>query len=483
MNNMEQQRVYQNLAESLANLFSPTAEVALYDRHDQVIGVFNRLTRENITKIEPASLPIKLTINKTQPVKAMVIPLEDGYYLRLLVDLELFLSLQAFLQRYVLTTVENEKKSAGWQQIVDSIIDGYLDQHKTTLTALSYREKRVLILLIHGENLFRYQDATKYLASKLGVSRATIYNYLKQASSFKSLEVHQVDSFTDEAFSGNPAGVVLEADKLSDVMMKKIAREMNLSQTSFLLTSKMADIRLRYFTPTGSEIRFCGHSTVGALYMLAHKKMLGIDKPGRYALTLEAHIGVIHAAITLTPDEGIIIEFQTPKVELVDSHITHQEVAQALGIPFEAINLKKPVMYEKNNQDLFVTISSLKQLSELEVDQRSAKQFADTHQIVAYALICRQTVAKESHIHMRCFAPAVGIPEDPFTGSVLGGLAVYITKNKLIDRERIKTVRVEQGHFISRPGYVDLKLSQSAETDAPLVIAKARHFFSTEIKL
>jgi predicted PhzF superfamily epimerase YddE/YHI9 len=81
---------------------------------------------------------------------------------------------------------------------------------------------------------------------------------------------------------------------------------------------------------------------------------------------------------------------------------------------------------------------------------------------------------------MRCFAPAVGIPEDPFTGSVLGGLALYITRNKLIPA-KVKTVRIEQGHFMSRPGYVDLKLGTAHE--APLVIAKARHFFSTEIHL
>ena len=229
---MEQNQIYKNLAESLAHLFSPQVEVALYDFHDQMVCIFNRLTREVITKIEPAKHPVKLIINKTKQVKAMIVPLENGYYLRLLVDISLFESLQSFLQRYLLETTE--KESGDWQQIVDNLISHYLEQHKITLTALSSREKRALILLIHEKNLFRYQDATKYLAGKLEVSRATIYNYLKQASELKSLEVHQVDSFTDEPFSGNPAGVVLEADKLSDVMMKIIAREMNLSEHAHL---------------------------------------------------------------------------------------------------------------------------------------------------------------------------------------------------------------------------------------------------------
>ncbi|MFN7097924.1 MAG: PhzF family phenazine biosynthesis protein, partial [Gammaproteobacteria bacterium] len=74
---------------------------------------------------------------------------------------------------------------------------------------------------------------------------------------------------------------------------------------------------------------------------------------------------------------------------------------------------------------------------------------------------------------------AVGIPEDPFTGSVLGGLAEYVISNKLIN-PKIKTIRIEQGHFLSRPGYVELTLQKN---ESPLVTAKARHFFSTAVNL
>jgi PhzF family phenazine biosynthesis protein len=475
-----QQQLYQNLAESLANLFAPMAEVALFDQTDQLICIFNRLTHEPITSLQSKEI-VKLVINKQQSAKALRIPLENNYYLRIIVDTSLFESLQTLLQRYLLTPIK-EADETNWQAIVDCIIQKYLEQHQTTLTALSTREKRTLILTISEKNLFRYQDATKYLASKFNVSRATIYNYLKQASEFKSLEIHQVDAFTDEPFSGNPAGVVLDADRLNDITMKKIAREMNLSETAFLLTSKKADIKLRYFTPSGDEVKFCGHSTVGALYMLAHKQMLGMTKPGRYALSLEANVGIIPVAISLKPDHSITVEFQTPKVDLIASKITHQEIAQALGIPIEVINQRIPIRFEQNNQDLYVTIQSLKQLGELQIDQKSAKQYAEAHDIVAYTLLCPQTFAKNAHIHMRCFAPAVGIPEDPFTGSVLGGLAAYITQYKLIDNS-IKTVRVEQGHFISRPGFVELKLNKTDNSASPLVIAKARHFFSTEINL
>ena len=478
---MPPKHAYENLAESLANLFHPMAEVALYNSHDEMTHCFNRLTHDDIAKVE-AKQPIKLVINKKQNAKAMFIPLKKGFYLRIIVETHLFESLQTFLHHYLLESSNKIDTALHWQQLVDNLIDDYLQQHKTTLGALNTREKRALILLIHEKDLFRYQDATKYLASKIQVSRATIYNYLKQATQFKSLEIHQVDAFTEEPFSGNPAGVVLDADGLTDNMMKKITREMNLSETSFLLPSKKADIKLRYFTPNGSEVKFCGHSTVGALYMLAHKKMLGINKPGHYELTLEANIGILPAAITLKSDQSITIQFQTPKAELVASKLTHQMLSQALGIPLEMLNLQHPIMFEKINQDIYLTINSLKQMKELQIDQKSAKQFAEKNNIVAYALVCNQTLSKSSHIHMRCFAPAVGIPEDPFTGSVLGGLAIYLIKNKLIDKTN-KIIRIEQGHFISRPGYVDLKINPSHINSPPLVIAKARHFFSTKINL
>jgi PhzF family phenazine biosynthesis protein len=192
-------------------------------------------------------------------------------------------------------------------------------------------------------------------------------------------------------------------------------------------------------------------------------------------------MGILDVAITLATDRSITIQFQTPPVDLVMSKITHQDVAQALGVSLDAVDIKNPVMFETNNRDLYVTLKSLAHLEDVHVDQKSAKLFSEKHDIVAFALVTNETVAKDSHLHMRCFAPLVGIPEDPFTGSVLGGLATYIRKNKLV-QDNLSNVRIEQGHFISRPGFVDLVIG-GEDNEPPLVIAKARHFFSTQINL
>lgn len=83
---------------------------------------------------------------------------------------------------------------------------------------------------------------------------------------------------------------------------------------------------------------------------------------------------------------------------------------------------------------------------------------------------------------MRCFAPLVGIPEDPFTGSVLGGLAAYVDIFKLLPKG-INSFRVEQGHFIERPGVVKVEFLRKGKTYHAKVFAQAIHCFSTEINL
>src|ERR1700733_1589477 len=88
-------------------------------------------------------------------------------------------------------------------------------------------------------------------------------------------KIHHIDSFTNVMFGGNPTVTVLNADSLTDEEMKKIAREMNLSETGFVLSSQKADFRLRFFTPPGDEIKFCGHATVGALCAIAREGLFG----------------------------------------------------------------------------------------------------------------------------------------------------------------------------------------------------------------
>ena len=109
----------------------------------------------------------------------------------------------------------------------------------------------------------------------------------------RAFKLLQVDTFTNKLFSGNPAAVVFNAESLSDEEMKKITREMNLSETAFILPSKLGDFRLRYFTPAGNEIKFCGHATVGALHAIACENEFGITEIGTFPLKVETGVGLM----------------------------------------------------------------------------------------------------------------------------------------------------------------------------------------------
>src|SRR5579883_1644576 len=100
----------------------------------------------------------------------------------------------------------------------------------------------------------------------------------------KHIQLHQTDAFTNTLFGGNPAGVAFDADQLTTADMENIAREMNLSETAFILkpTARDADFKLRYFTSGKAEIKFCGHATIAALYELGRASRCGMDKPGTY---------------------------------------------------------------------------------------------------------------------------------------------------------------------------------------------------------
>ncbi|HEY5259460.1 MAG TPA: PhzF family phenazine biosynthesis protein, partial [Rhabdochlamydiaceae bacterium] len=104
------------------------------------------------------------------------------------------------------------------------------------------------------------------------------------------------------------------------------------------------------------------------------------------------------------------------------------------------------------------------------------------HDIVALCVVAPEAFDAKNQLHMRCFAPLVGIPEDPFTGSVLGGLTAYADGNGLLPKGA-QSFRVEQGHFIERPGVVKVKFSKKKGIYHAKVSAQAVHCFSTEINL
>ncbi len=495
-------QTWTQLAKALTELLHPVLEVTLLDGTNlELTTSYNSLGTSHQDELltddelllvhsgaREASAPAMETLKGGRQVKRCVVPVygDDGaltLVMRARFDASLFLNVQQLIS--TLTHVDSAKAPAedSWQKRVDAAIESYLREHRTTLGGATREHKRDLVAALNAQGLFDYKDAANYIADAMGTSRATIYNYLKWATTLKRVHIHQVDAFTDKPFGGNPAGVVLDANELSDDLMRKITREMNLSETSFVLPSSKADFRLRYFTPSGDEVSFCGHSTVGALYMLAHEGRFGIGAAGLYTFEVETACGILTMRVRVDDDSTIRVGFDTPKINLLHSSITHEKAANALGISKNSLNTTLPVMFETTNRDLFVVVKSLNELEKLQCDLKSASKFCKEHDIVAICLLTPETFDIDNHVHVRVFAPAVGIPEDPFTGSVLGGLAAYVHSHSLV-KLTDGQIGVEQGHFMQRPGSVQLHMTYDKEKGYHVrTCAQAVHFFSTDIDL
>lgn len=299
----------------------------------------------------------------------------------------------------------------------------------------------------------------------------------------KKITVYQVDSFTTQIFGGNPAGVVADANALTDEEMKNIAREMNLSETAFILnpTKKNADIKLRYFTSGKSEITFCGHATIAALYEIGRADLCGTKKNGEYLLRIETNAGILPMEIIKKSADDITIRFTAPEVKLKKYKSQHAEFAKRFGLPVSALNKKSPVMIDTNLNYIYLSINSLKELGHLQFNFQQIEENFKNENIIVFCLLTPETFDTNNTIHSRGLAPLVGVPEDPFTGSMQTGLATYSKLNGLIP-QNTKQLKTEQGHFIQRPGFATIDFPKNKDS-AMVVSGKAMHIFSGEITL
>lgn len=296
-----------------------------------------------------------------------------------------------------------------------------------------------------------------------------------------TIDLHQVDAFTDTIFGGNPAGVVTNADGLSDDVMAKVAREMNLSETAFVLepTSDEADLRLRYFTPS-SEVKFCGHATVGALFELSRLNMFGLGKKGYNKVRVETGAGVLEMSVTLGDDDKPKITFLAPPVNMQEYRLQGERFASEFGVATDSLDSKAKVLIDSNLNYLFIPVKSLNQLGELNFDFNKIRANFAAENTVAFILYAAETFSEDAHLHARVTCPLIGIDEDPFTGSMQSGLVHAAKQNGLIDHDLIKII-VEQGNFMGRPGLAEI--NHDVTTNSLSVIASATQVFSTTLEV
>lgn len=297
----------------------------------------------------------------------------------------------------------------------------------------------------------------------------------------KAINIHQVDVFTDQLFGGNPAGVVTNADMLSDEEMGKIAREMNLSETVFVLqpTSAAADIKLRYFTCGAAELDFCGHATVAAIYELARLNTHGLDKQGVSSVRVENGAGILELSV-LRSKNDIKVRFVAPAVKIKAYRLQGGAFADAFGVPVGALRPNSLILIDDILNYMYVPITSLSQLGDLQFNFAKIRQNFQEENVIIFCLYASETFDNKADLHARVTGPLLGLDEDPVSGSTQSGL-VHAAKQIGAIPTMQKTITTEQGHFMKRPSSVEA--THDVVTDTVSVMANCVHVFSTSIEL
>jgi trans-2,3-dihydro-3-hydroxyanthranilate isomerase len=277
----------------------------------------------------------------------------------------------------------------------------------------------------------------------------------------------QMDVFTGDAFSGNPLAVFPEAAGLSDEVMLKIAREMNLSETVFVLESEKPDVlrRLRIFTPT-REIPFAGHPVVGTWNALAREGVVPLPEGGSgwQRIHHEVGIGVLPVEIEFkdgAPVQVVMTQGKFTILDEVDDGHDQAEIARALGLAREDLDESLPIqMITTGLSIMAVPIRSLADLRSCRVNAALLAEIYTRKSATGCLAFTRETIEiGASRAHARFFAPADNISEDPATGSACGALGGYLVHHAALTLEpengRYKFV-VEQGDFINRASRINL---------------------------
>ncbi len=272
----------------------------------------------------------------------------------------------------------------------------------------------------------------------------------------RTVKFYQADVFTDTVFGGNPVAVIPEADGLDVWEMQKIAREMNLSETVFVLppTDPAAQYRLRFFTPT-REIPFAGHPVLGAFYVLAHLGMLKLQEPitrihqetsvGVFPLDLLVRDGLVGKIMMNQPKPEFLgtVEPLRDLFEVAKSVSVPKTQITGTGLPVEIVSTGFPVM--------IVPVRTLTAVSKASPNISLLNSVCEQHKAQGLMLFSTITVEEESAVHTRMFASPVGIVEDPATGSASGALGAYLVKHGVVDVGPTTEILCEQGYEIDRP--------------------------------
>lgn len=270
------------------------------------------------------------------------------------------------------------------------------------------------------------------------------------------------DVFTNRQFGGNQLAVFLESEGLATDQMLAMAREMNFSESSFILPNERedTDIRMRIFTP-GAEMPMAGHPTVGAAFALVHA---GIIPPGRARWVFGLNVGPTPVDIDWDGGRASFVWMSQQLPEFGPTVPDRDGVARALGIQPDAVRASDMPVQEVSCGVPFVFVPLA---TRDDVDAAVLDRMAFAHLAADAGMAAERPVFVFSQepgpdaatLYSRMFAPGLGVPEDPATGSASGPLGCYLMRHGWLPADGGGRMLSLQGARMGRPSWIHIDIT------------------------
>jgi trans-2,3-dihydro-3-hydroxyanthranilate isomerase len=294
----------------------------------------------------------------------------------------------------------------------------------------------------------------------------------------RRLRYHLVDVFTDRAFGGNPLAVFTNGRGVSSEKMQAIAKEFNLSETTFVLPADdpRHHWRVRIFTP-GSELPMAGHPTIGTTFVLAREHLIPRDSE-ETTITLEEGVGPVPVRVEFKGGEPAYAEMTQPLPAFGPTLEDRARAAEMLSLEEDDIDADLPLeVVSCGVPFLFVPLRTLdaarRARPRAELMERVAASIGIPPEVFIFSL---ETEGPDSTVHSRMFAPGLGITEDPATGGASGPLGCYLVRHRLVPCEGAADILSEQGLEMGRPSYIKIRIEGGPDRIEAVRVGGQCHF-------
>ncbi len=282
------------------------------------------------------------------------------------------------------------------------------------------------------------------------------------------MQFYMVDVFAEEKYAGNQLAVFCGVETLSTEQMQRIAKEMNYSETTFIVSeiAENGGYPVRIFTPQ-QELPFAGHPTLGTAFILQQE----VIRQPTETVTLNLKVGQIPVTLSYQ-DQQIDLLWMRQNPPTFGSQFDRETIAPILNLKVDELDDRYPIQDVSTGLPfIIVPLKKQRSLQRAKIDREKLFELIKNTEAQAILVFCPETYHAKNQLCVRVFVEGLGIPEDPATGSANGCLAGYLARYDYFGDSPVD-VRVEQGYEMGRPSLLLLK---AQKTGAKIEVSVGGH--------